>query len=796
MNLPILKKPTITIQIRLLAACSLWLAAVYSTAQDFDTVCNWDGIVQDWEVSTPGSAVVANPSPDTVNGSAHCFKFITASGSYDYMYYDMEEAANFIINPRYRIKVLAPPSGGNIALKFENPNNTFWQEIVMTPVPGEWTDLEFDFTGLVFNDFFRMVIFPDFEGTTPGIAWYLDDILRETGDDPGPLQLESNLPIIVINTFGVPIPDEPKITAHMGIIDNGPGVPNSLDDPFTNYDGNIGIEMRGQSSQYFFPKKSFSVETRDNTGENLDVPLLGMPPENDWVLYAPYTDKSMLRNVVSFEIFRKMDNYATRSVFCEVVINGEYKGVYTLMEKIKKDDNRVDIAALNPDDILGDELTGGYIIKVDKVDWDFEYGTDGWKSNPVPAYPNAMDIIFQYYYPEPDEIADEQRAYIKEFITNAENTLCMYYFSNPYIGYQQYFDVLSFIDFMLLSEISKEVDKYRYSTYFHKKKDSDGGKLYAGPAWDFDLGYGNVDYWDPGVNYTGWLYQMVEPVEWGIMFWWKRMMEDPYFKDMAKTRWTWLRQNKLADNDIHAMIDSILLHIDEAKDRNYERWPILGQYVWPNYDWAGNDFEDEVDYFEHFLFNRLNWMDNSFFGDILHPAAGISAGQNTLNVVLYNDYFDETDLENDHFTLNHAPAGVEIEGVIYNSASDCQLLLSSDLSGYPEVTVTISEKAVNYWLDITSSPLSAQGTGDGYVKDPSVSIFESNRQLHILCDGPASLPDHAEIINLAGQHIMTFGLEKKNENIIPVHLDPGIYLFIINTVYGPEAMKFAVLRRY
>jgi hypothetical protein len=661
---------------------------------------------------------------------------------------------------------------------------------MLTPEPGQWTDLEYDFTGLPYNEFVRMVIFPDILGTEPGNAWFIDDILQEEGEDPGPLELDSDLPIIVINTFGEPIPDEPKITARMGIIDNGPGERNNLQDPFTNYDGFIGIEIRGQSSQ-LFPKNSFAVETRDSTGENLDASLLGLPAENDWVLYAPYTDKSMLRNIVSFELGRKMDNYCTRSVFCEVVINGDYKGVYTLMEKIKKDENRVDIATLNPDEILGDNLTGGYIIKVDKIDIGFEYNVDGWKSNPVPAYPNAMDITFQYYYPDPEEIVPEQRAYIRDFITTAENNLTVYYFANPYIGYQQYFDVLSFIDAMFLCEIAKEVDKYRYSTYFYKDKNSNGGKLFAGPAWDFDLGYGNVDYWDEGLDHTGWMYQIVEPHDWGIMFWWKRLMEDPYFKDMARTRWEYLRGDRLSDENIHALIDSVVTHIDEAKDRNYDRWPILGQYVWPNHDWYGNTYEDEVDYVEDFLFNRLAWMDGHFTGNLLSPIAGLSADDNKIQVVLYNDFFADPVLKKDHFTVNNAP-GLEIENVFYISASECQLVLSGNVTGFDDLTVTVNEKEINYWLDITSSPLSASSIIDPQQRRPDISLYESNGQLHIFCDQPALLTGKAAIFNMAGQNLASVELERKSENIIAHSLKPGLYLLVLKNENSAGAYKFAV----
>jgi hypothetical protein len=774
----------------ILIISSLILIASPAFSQVYDTITNWDGIAREWTASTPGAAVVQNPAPDPVNESGHCYKFITGEGMYDYMYTMLDEPANFDTHPRYKLKVLAPESGGNILLKFENYDNSSSQEIWLTPVPGQWTDLEYDFTGLPYNDYVRMVIFPDFEGIEPGNAWYIDDVLREHSDDPGPLDFESNLPLIIIDTYGVPIEDEPKITAHMGVVDNGPGQMNRPSDPFTTYDGFIGIERRGQSSQ-MFPKNSYAVETRDSDGENLDTNLLGLPKENDWVFYAPYSDKSLLRQVMSFEMGRKMGMYASRSRFFELIINDDYKGIYTLMEKIKPDNNRVDIAKINPDEISGDDLTGGYMVKVDKIDWDFQLDVDGWLSVPDPAYPNAMNIIFQHYYPEKENMVYQQRDYIRNFITTAENSLTIYYFSNPYLGYQQYFDVLSFIDMMLLSEIPKEVDKYRYSTYFYKDKDSDGGKLFAGPPWDFDLGYGNVDYWEPGLETTGWLYEMVEANNWSIMFWWKRLMEDPYFRDMAKSRWAYLRANELSNSNIQSMIDSVLTLTADAKDRNFERWPIIGQYVWPNYDWQGNNYEDEVDYVHTFLFNRLFWMDQHMDGNIVNPIAGISATDNMITIILTGDYFCDPVLKKKHFTLNNAPPGTVIDSVIFVNISECQLLLNSSVASQQDLTVTIEEQEINYWLDITSSPLSAEGVHDPGPVSPDIRVHAGNHFLHIYTDKPELLSDKANIYNIAGQLVMTVSLMKNNENIIPVELIPGLYILTINLKDSPFVAKFS-----
>ncbi len=758
--------------------------------QTFDTISNWESIQPDWYVSTGGSAIVNNPEPDEINASERCFKVVTSQGSYDYMKLVLANPVDFDQFPHYRIKVLPPLSGGKVTLKFENENNTYAHELVESTVGGRWNDLEFDFSGFYYNNLTRMVIFFDFEGSSAGKLWYFDDVLKEIPLSP---DFESNLPIVVINTNGVPVPDDPKITAHMGIIDNGPNEVNSLGDPFNSYDGFIGIEVRGQSSQ-MFPKKSYGIETRDATGDDLDAMVLGMPSESDWVLYAPYTDKSMLRNVVTFAMGHQMSVYCTRTVFCELVLNNDYKGVYVMMEKIKKDENRLDIASLKPDEISGNDLTGGYIIKVDKIDPGFTYGVHGWKSNPVPPYPNAMDITFQYNYPDPDDIVSQQRNYIKDFVTNAENTLASNGFASPSTGYHNYFDALSFVDFMLLCEISKEVDKYRYSTYFYKEKDSDGGKLFAGPAWDFNLGYGNVDYWPPGVDFTGWLYSMVESHDYSIMFWWKRLMEDAYFRNLAKTRWTYLRQHKLTNTSMYGVIDSLVTLVDAAKTRNYERWDILGKYVWPNYDWYDNSYEDEVSYFEDYLFNRLNWMDYNMPGNILHPGAGISAEANRIRLLLYGDYFVGDDLNTNDFTLNNASAELSIQSVQYLSPSECELVLSDNVAGQLDVSVTVDHNAINYWLDIESNKLESAGMNSLLDKLPEIVVYANDYQIRVVCDKPEHLPRSAEIFHVSGQRIDLIELEMKAENNVPLRLNQGVYLIVFDVGDKKVVKKFSVIR--
>lgn len=171
----------------------------------------------------------------------------------------------------------------------------------------------------------------------------------------------TNLPLVILNTNGKTIPDAYKIDASMKIINHGPGKMNRPSDSATDYDGKIGIEIRGHFSATF-PQKPYALETRDSLGNNLNVSLLGMPKENDWILIPNYNDKSFVRNLLAFELFRRMGNYAPNTRLCEVILNSGYRGVYVFTEKIKADKNRVDIARMTADDNLGVALTGGYII--------------------------------------------------------------------------------------------------------------------------------------------------------------------------------------------------------------------------------------------------------------------------------------------------------------------------------------------------------------------------------------------------------------------------------------------------
>jgi len=419
---------------------------------------------------------------------------------------------------------------------------------------------------------------------------------------------KSDLPIIIINTQGKEIVDDPKIIAQMSIIYNGPGVENKVTDTPNEYNGFIGIEFRGSSSQQF-PKKPFGLETITADGENNNVSLLGMPEENDWILNATYNDKSLMRDMLAYIVGGSIMDYATRGRYCELVINGQYEGVYIFMEKIKRDKNRVNIKNIDPTDISGDKLTGGYILKIDK-----ETGSnsgEGWVSPYLP-FPNAwQNTFFQFEFPNVEDINSEQKAYIQNHINKVENTLNASNYKDPVAGYRQYIDTKSLADFIIMNELTKNPDAYRLSTFFYKDRDSEGGKIKFGPIWDFNLGFGNVDYCtqgDPNGLVINTFNTVCKDDYWVIHFWWNRFLQDETFYKDLKLRWKELRTNQLSKERMHFVIDSIATVVDQSKDRNFAQWPILGTYVWPNY-FVGNTYQEEVNYLKNWVNNRIDYLD-------------------------------------------------------------------------------------------------------------------------------------------------------------------------------------------
>ena len=330
----------------------------------------------------------------------------------------------------------------------------------------------------------------------------------------------------------------------------------------------------------------------------------------------------VVRDAFTHELARQLLPWSPRTRFVEVVLNGNYQGIYLVAEKIKRGKDRVDIAKLDELDVAGDELTGGYIIKMDKTT-----GTqiDGWVS-PYPAQAGSwQSTYYQYHYPKPEDIQPAQKQYIQNWVTTFENLMASPNYADTVNGYSKYLDVESFIDFVLINELTKNVDGYRLSTYFHKQRDDKGGKLRMGPTWDFDLAWFNADYCSNWLT-SGWAYDInyVCP-DAGVPFWWERLMQDTLYRQNTACRWQSLRGAALHTDSIFSAIDSMAAVLAEAQERNFDYWPILGVYVWPNPGNLPDTYAGEVQKMKDWIAERLDWLDFAFGQNLPGLNAAFSA---------------------------------------------------------------------------------------------------------------------------------------------------------------------------
>lgn len=407
---------------------------------------------------------------------------------------------------------------------------------------------------------------------------------------------DSNLPIVVINTDGgVTIPDEPKVLATMKIIWHQDGSRNYLTDvnnpEFLNYDSRIGIEIRGSSSQ-MLQKKSYGLETlQADDVTNNNVSILGMPKENDWVLNSLAFDQTGMRDVISYELSEKMGQYAPRRVYCEVVINNDYKGLYVFMEKIKADDNRVNIEKMDETCNSYPEVTGGYITKADKttgndqVAWTMQGYGNGWWGGP------STDFI--HHYPKPDNITNAQHNYIKSVFFDIADKAGSHNTSIEN-GISSIIDIPSFVDFMMIAEFSSNVDVYSFSTFFHKDRK---GKLRAGPVWDYNLTFGHDEFGNRS-RYDVWQFDNNDNT--GPKFW-KDLFDTDMFRCLFAKRWFEITSegNPLNYNEISSRMNEIDELITEAVGRDNQRWSKMTQHA------------SEIQAMKTWIQQRINWLNQN-----------------------------------------------------------------------------------------------------------------------------------------------------------------------------------------
>ncbi|MEM7231205.1 MAG: CotH kinase family protein, partial [Planctomycetota bacterium] len=411
-------------------------------------------------------------------------------------------------------------------------------------------------------------------------------------------RFDSNLPVFVVSTRGGTVSSSFTPMTVTLFDRNDQGRTLSTEPPVFMDTG--VIKTRG-SSTGGRQKASYSLEIQDSFGDDKDVTIFDFPPESDYILYGAYNfDRCHMRNAFMYEISNNIGRYAVRTRFCEVYVvprgpsldSTHYRGVYTFMEKVKRGEQRVDVERLGAEHTDEPDITGGYMIKVDRLD----PGDRGFQA--------TGGGTLGHVYPKEQDVTEAQRQYLLTFFVRMNQATGTAQRDDPDVGFRAYLDEFSWIDHHLLNELTKNPDALRLSTYLHKKRD---GKLENGPIWDFDRTLGPDDD-GRAQNPIGWMGPRGTA-------WWGRLLIIPSFLRNYKLRWQELRGNELTEEKLFAIIDRMAAEIGESGGRDAQRWRQV-----PNQQ----GFVNEVNQLKSWVRQRLRWMDTQL---VVGPAFSVPAGR-------------------------------------------------------------------------------------------------------------------------------------------------------------------------
>lgn len=382
--------------------------------------------------------------------------------------------------------------------------------------------------------------------------------------------LNTGLPVVFINTVSSLINKEEYVEGSVSIF-GGENFNDMIETP-------IKIKGRGNSTWLqgeIWGKKPYQIKFSNKTQ------VLDLPKDKKWVLLAELSDKSLIRNKISQEMGKiSRFDYVPKSEYSDVYLNNSHIGTYLITQKVEESKNRVNI---------GDN---GYLIEIDQI-YRVDRGDVYFKTSLWSDYP---DNIFNIKEPE-IEIDSDKYNLIKNHINSFESILYGENFTDPISGYRNFIDMPSFVDWYLIHEISKSVDAAYYSSiYFNYVP---GEKIKMGPIWDFDVSYGNLDFNTSAMGVAGFHVKKNK--------WFKRLFEDPYFHNEVKERFKYYEANKL---ELINKIDFFANYLEKSQEKNFELWPILGVYVWPNpvfYD----TYIEEVNHLKDWIKKRMYWLKNN-----------------------------------------------------------------------------------------------------------------------------------------------------------------------------------------
>ena len=320
-------------------------------------------------------------------------------------------------------------------------------------------------------------------------------------------------------------------------------------------------------------------------------------------MQSPYDDRSLIRDILTFDLARPYFDYVPETRLCELILNGKYYGVYFLSEKVSG-------MKLKKPGEEGDELTGGYMLEVEPVEGnEAGYLSKNWN--------------IRYTYTIPDErITENQKVYIDSLIEKLESA----FLRNNYEEICELIDVQSFIDYQLVSEFTHNHDAYTRSLFLYKGRDNADGKLKVA-LWDFNVSLGNGNKRDAWKTDTWRVYDepdriLLHAQNDSLHFLWGRLIQHEDYRERLVERWHQYREESFSNESIMSKVDSLatLLEIGGAENRNSTAWNIWDMtggtgikapsYIIPN-KYVSSTYDDEITYLKNWIIQRLIWMDDN-----------------------------------------------------------------------------------------------------------------------------------------------------------------------------------------
>jgi hypothetical protein len=410
---------------------------------------------------------------------------------------------------------------------------------------------------------------------------------------PDPVTLGMNLPahlaVLRIDASGQTIAKDVDIPAQLEVFETHDGTLTDLDTVTPTLKTAIALQGRGNFT-WTLPKKGYEFELQDGAGLSRDVAILGLPAGSDFALYACYTDKTCMRNALVYALGQQLGRWSPRTRYVELIIDGNYQGLYMVWERIRRDATRCDVPKPAASAAAGD-LSGGYIFRV-------ESGKGGNRD-----FTATSGRIYTYHYPDADVITTEQSAYLRNSVQAMEDGLQ----ATP-DAYATFIDEASWVDHGIVEELTNNWDGYVHSIYMTKRNDAAGGLFTMGPLWDYDLAFANADVTGYNCQTDNWAYQIVRSAPDNVPAYWLGLYANPDFQHAWKCRWQALRKGPISMATFDAQMAAWKAFTEGARARDQAKWPTLGMLIFPNC-YSKPTYDEEITALHSWIDARVTWLD-------------------------------------------------------------------------------------------------------------------------------------------------------------------------------------------